>query len=478
MLGLEELLDRRPAALSGGQRQRVAMGRAIVREPKAFLMDEPLSNLDAKLRVSMRAQLASLHARLGTTTIYVTHDQVEAMTLGQRVAVMRDGRILQVDTPQLLYAEPVEPLRRGLHRLAGDEPRRGRDLGRHGSSSPASGSRSRRRTGRPNIAVACHRRHPARGVRGRGARRRVAAADRGAGRRRRGSRPRHARDLPDRRAAGGRRRRARGRGRRRRAHADRPGALHGARSIPRARRAPAGCCGSRSTRRASTSSTRTAGCACRPPAPGRSQRPLPRPTAAVLALACAAACASVTAAPARPAVPLARLAGETVMSPLTGPPSATFLARVRAGELGGVILVGHWQSNAAMAAVTRQLQAAACSAGEPLLIGVDQEGGRRAAPAVGAAVRHARRARPARRRRAGRAGGRSRGRRAAPGAGSTSTSPRSRTRSRRRRASSAAAPSRGTRRSSAASRPPSSRACRRPASPRRRSTSPVSARRR
>jgi len=106
MLGLEELLDRRPAALSGGQRQRVAMGRAIVREPKAFLMDEPLSNLDAKLRVSMRAQLASLHARLGTTTIYVTHDQVEAMTLGQRVAVMREGRILQVDTPQLLYANP------------------------------------------------------------------------------------------------------------------------------------------------------------------------------------------------------------------------------------------------------------------------------------------------------------------------------------------------------------------------------------
>jgi multiple sugar transport system ATP-binding protein len=107
LLGLEELLDRRPAALSGGQRQRVAMGRAIVREPKAFLMDEPLSNLDAKLRVSMRAQLSALHARLGTTTIYVTHDQVEAMTLGQRVAVMRDGRILQVDTPQALYSTPV-----------------------------------------------------------------------------------------------------------------------------------------------------------------------------------------------------------------------------------------------------------------------------------------------------------------------------------------------------------------------------------
>jgi multiple sugar transport system ATP-binding protein len=106
MLRLEELLDRRPAALSGGQRQRVAMGRAIVREPKAFLMDEPLSNLDAKLRVSMRAQLSSLHSRLGATTVYVTHDQVEAMTLGRRVAVMRDGRIQQVDTPQALYRRP------------------------------------------------------------------------------------------------------------------------------------------------------------------------------------------------------------------------------------------------------------------------------------------------------------------------------------------------------------------------------------
>jgi multiple sugar transport system ATP-binding protein len=106
MLGLEELLDRRPGALSGGQRQRVAMGRAIVREPAAFLMDEPLSNLDAKLRVGMRAELARLHDRLGTTTVYVTHDQVEAMTLGQRVAVMRDGRVQQVDVPQTLYAAP------------------------------------------------------------------------------------------------------------------------------------------------------------------------------------------------------------------------------------------------------------------------------------------------------------------------------------------------------------------------------------
>jgi multiple sugar transport system ATP-binding protein len=107
LLGLDDLLDRKPAALSGGQRQRVAMGRAIVREPQAFLMDEPLSNLDAKLRVSMRAQLAALHSRLATTTIYVTHDQIEAMTLGQRVAVMRDGRIQQVDTPQELYARPA-----------------------------------------------------------------------------------------------------------------------------------------------------------------------------------------------------------------------------------------------------------------------------------------------------------------------------------------------------------------------------------
>ncbi len=106
LLGLEDLLDRRPAQLSGGQRQRVAMGRAIVREPKAFLMDEPLSNLDAKLRVGMRASLAQLHARLGVTTVYVTHDQTEAMTLGQRVAVINEGRVLQCDTPQRLYDRP------------------------------------------------------------------------------------------------------------------------------------------------------------------------------------------------------------------------------------------------------------------------------------------------------------------------------------------------------------------------------------
>jgi multiple sugar transport system ATP-binding protein len=108
LLGLDELLERKPAHLSGGQRQRVAMGRAIVRQPQAFLMDEPLSNLDAKLRVGMRASLAQLHQQLGVTTVYVTHDQVEAMTLGQRVAVMKDGHILQVDTPQSLYERPLD----------------------------------------------------------------------------------------------------------------------------------------------------------------------------------------------------------------------------------------------------------------------------------------------------------------------------------------------------------------------------------
>src|ERR1700733_5327102 len=107
ILGLEPYLARRPAALSGGQGQRVAMGRAIVREPQAFLMDEPLSNLDAKLRVGVRASLVELHERLHVTTVYVTHDQVEAMTLGQRVCVLRDGMLQQVDTPQNLYDHPV-----------------------------------------------------------------------------------------------------------------------------------------------------------------------------------------------------------------------------------------------------------------------------------------------------------------------------------------------------------------------------------
>ena len=106
ILEIEHLLDRKPKALSGGQRQRVAMGRAIVREPKVFLMDEPLSNLDAKLRVQMRVEISKLHQRLQTTIIYVTHDQTEAMTLGTRIVVMKDGIIQQVDTPQNLYDKP------------------------------------------------------------------------------------------------------------------------------------------------------------------------------------------------------------------------------------------------------------------------------------------------------------------------------------------------------------------------------------
>jgi multiple sugar transport system ATP-binding protein len=135
MLGIEALLDRKPRELSGGQRQRVAMGRAIVRHPQAFLMDEPLSNLDAKLRIQMRVELVKLHRRLGVTTIYVTHDQTEAMTLGQRVTVLDRGRIQQVAPPRQLYLQPVNTFVAGFigsppmnflrGRLAGD----GVDLG-------------------------------------------------------------------------------------------------------------------------------------------------------------------------------------------------------------------------------------------------------------------------------------------------------------------------------------------------------------
>jgi multiple sugar transport system ATP-binding protein len=107
ILGLDRYLDRKPKALSGGQRQRVALGRAIVREPKVFLMDEPLSNLDAKLRVQTRAEIARIHRRLGTTIVYVTHDQVEAMTMGDRIAVMKDGILQQVGTPEELYLHPA-----------------------------------------------------------------------------------------------------------------------------------------------------------------------------------------------------------------------------------------------------------------------------------------------------------------------------------------------------------------------------------
>ncbi len=143
-LGLRALMSRRPAFLSGGQRQRVAMGRAMVREPKAFLMDEPLSNLDAKLRVAMRGELTRLHDRLGVTTVYVTHDQVEAMTLGQRVAVLRDGVLQQCDTPQKLFHRAGEPVRRRVHGLPVDE-RRSRPRSRAGGSrSPGSTFRCRR----------------------------------------------------------------------------------------------------------------------------------------------------------------------------------------------------------------------------------------------------------------------------------------------------------------------------------------------
>ena len=141
ILQIEEFLKRKPRALSGGQRQRVAMGRAIVREPQAFLMDEPLSNLDAKLRVQMRAEIHQLQRRLGVTTIYVTHDQVEAMTMGDRVAVMNAGHLQQVDTPQVLYDQPVNEFVAGFigspsinlveSRLAQDNGRLEVTLGEH-----------------------------------------------------------------------------------------------------------------------------------------------------------------------------------------------------------------------------------------------------------------------------------------------------------------------------------------------------------
>ena len=133
MLGLTEWIDRKPAQLSGGQRQRVAMGRAIVREPSVFLMDEPLSNLDAKLRVQMRAEVARIQRRIGVATLYVTHDQVEAMTMGDRVACPERRRAPAVRRPAGALRPPEEPLRRRLHGLAGHEPVRGRDRRRGGS---------------------------------------------------------------------------------------------------------------------------------------------------------------------------------------------------------------------------------------------------------------------------------------------------------------------------------------------------------
>ena len=138
----DKLLDRKPKALSGGQRQRVAMGRAIVREPKVFLMDEPLSNLDAKLRVQTRSQIAELQRRLGITTVYVTHDQVEAMTMGHRVAVLAGGHVAAMRHAAPALRQPGEPVRRRVHRLARDEPadgpayRRRRPARGHHAPSP------------------------------------------------------------------------------------------------------------------------------------------------------------------------------------------------------------------------------------------------------------------------------------------------------------------------------------------------------
>ena len=178
ILDLDEHLDRKPANLSGGQRQRVAMGRAIVRDPKAFLMDEPLSNLDAKLRVQMRTEVSRIQQRLGTTTVYVTHDQTEAMTLGDRVAVMRARRAPAGRLADGALRRPGEPVRRRLHRLAGDELPAGARSRATSSKLPIGDVRCRRacasalgaRDGRRR-----DRRHPARGLRGRRAGRRRSA---------------------------------------------------------------------------------------------------------------------------------------------------------------------------------------------------------------------------------------------------------------------------------------------------------------
>ena len=176
ILDLEQHLDRKPANLSGGQRQRVAMGRAIVRDPKAFLMDEPLSNLDAKLRVQMRTEVSRLQKSLATTTVYVTHDQTEAMTLGDRVAVMRAGELQQVGPPERALRPPREPVRRRVHRLAGDELHAGDARGRHGQAAvrrrppPRRAPRPARRCARARR----DRRHPPGVVRGRLAGRRPA----------------------------------------------------------------------------------------------------------------------------------------------------------------------------------------------------------------------------------------------------------------------------------------------------------------
>ena len=181
ILELNELLDRKPANLSGGQRQRVAMGRAIVREPAAFLMDEPLSNLDAKLRVQMRTAIAKLQQRLGTTTIYVTHDQTEAMTLGDRVAVMRRGYVQQVGHPARALQLAGQPVRGRLHRLTGHEPVARRARRRHAQVADGVVPVARRgpRADARSASATAGRRHPARAPRGRVAGRRPTRPGRG-----------------------------------------------------------------------------------------------------------------------------------------------------------------------------------------------------------------------------------------------------------------------------------------------------------
>ena len=136
-------LTRRPSQLSGGQRQRVAMGRALVRQPRVFLFDEPLSNLDAKLRVDMRVEIKRLHQQTGTTIVYVTHDQIEAMTLATRIAVLKDGELQQVGSPYEVYNSPGQSVRRRLHGLAGDEPARRQGVARNGGA-PQIVARARR----------------------------------------------------------------------------------------------------------------------------------------------------------------------------------------------------------------------------------------------------------------------------------------------------------------------------------------------
>ena len=169
ILGIGELLKRKPRQLSGGQRQRVALGRAIVRHPRVFLFDEPLSNLDAKLRVQMRVELKKLHQRLGTTAVYVTHDQVEAMTLGDRVVVMKDGLVQQVGEPLELYNQPGQQVRRRLHRLAGhelrhrDDDRRQRPPDRQERRHGDRGAGGARRAPAPACRPADDAGHPARG---------------------------------------------------------------------------------------------------------------------------------------------------------------------------------------------------------------------------------------------------------------------------------------------------------------------------